>query len=85
MHTIETQISEEIAHDVPASLDPQLVERAAQAALEATSAPDDLEITILLTGDQQIQELNRQFLDVDAPTDVLSFPADYCDPDTETK
>jgi probable rRNA maturation factor len=85
MHTIETQISEEITQEVPASLDPQLLERAAQAALQAASAPDDIEMTVLLTGDRQIQELNRQFLDVDSPTDVLSFPADYFDPDTETK
>lgn len=51
------------------------VERAARAALEHESAPVDVELTIVLTDDDQLRELNRDYLDVDAPTDVLSFPA----------
>ena len=30
--------------------------------------------TVLLADDQELQRLNRQFLDQDYPTDVLSFP-----------
>ncbi len=30
--------------------------------------------TVLLTGDAELQRLNRQFLGLDYPTDVLSFP-----------
>ena len=33
-------------------------------------------LTIVVTGDEQVRELNQEFLAVDAPTDVLSFPAD---------
>jgi probable rRNA maturation factor len=29
----------------------------------------------MLTGDKELQDLNRDFLDKDEPTDVLSFPA----------
>jgi probable rRNA maturation factor len=32
------------------------------------------EISILFVGDQGIRDLNRQFRDIDRPTDVLSFP-----------
>lgn len=31
------------------------------------------ELTILITGDEQIQELNKRYRGVNAPTDVLSF------------
>ena len=30
-----------------------------------------------------MQELNRQYRDIDTPTDVLSFPADFTDPESE--
>lgn len=33
-------------------------------------------LTIVLTTDQAVAELNRQFRGVDAPTDILSFPFD---------
>lgn len=45
----------------------------------------DAEATILLTGDEQLHEMNLKYLDIDAPTDVLSFPAGYIDPDTNAK
>ena len=32
------------------------------------------ELSILITGDEQIHELNRQYLNRDKPTNVLSFP-----------
>lgn len=34
------------------------------------------QLTVLFTDDAELRTLNRQFLDVDAPTDVLAFPAD---------
>jgi probable rRNA maturation factor len=33
-------------------------------------------LSLVLTSDEQVQELNHQYRGVDAPTDVLSFPAD---------
>jgi len=35
---------------------------------------DDPELTLAFVNNSAIQDLNRRFLDVDAPTDVLSFP-----------
>ena len=58
-----------------------ILERAASAALLQQSAPD-ADLTLVLTGDSQIQALDRDFLDKDAPTDVLSFPASETDPET---
>ena len=57
-----------------------LLERAALAALRHQRA--DGNITLVLTGDAQLHALNRDYLGVDAPTDVLSFPASESDPET---
>jgi probable rRNA maturation factor len=57
----------------------RLLERAAKAALEQQSASTESDLTIVLTDDARIQELNRDYLGIDAPTDVLSFPASEMD------
>ena len=62
--------------------DTALLERAARQTLEVESASVDSDMTIVLTDDAQLHELNRNYLGVDAPTDVLSFPADEEDPET---
>ena len=62
--------------------DTALLERAARLTLDLESAPADSDMTIVLTDDSQLHALNREYLDVDAPTDVLSFPADEEDPET---
>jgi probable rRNA maturation factor len=59
-----------------------LLERAARFTLELQPDSADADITIVLTDDRQLHELNRDFLGVDAPTDVLSFPSDESDPET---
>jgi probable rRNA maturation factor len=59
-----------------------LLERAARFTLELQPDSADADITIVLTDDRQLHELNRDFLGVDAPTDVLSFPASEEDPET---
>lgn len=41
----------------------------------AGAVADGRDFCCLLTGDAQLQELNRRFLDHDYPTDVLSFPS----------
>ncbi len=58
-----------------------LLVNAARATLDLSGA-SDADLTLVLTGDEQIQALNRDFLGADAPTDVLSFPADESDPET---
>lgn len=66
--------------------DAVLLERAALLTLEtaASLGPEilDGDITIVLTDDRQLHELNLDYLGVDAPTDVLSFPASETDPET---
>jgi len=40
-------------------------------------------LTLLFTGKQKLKDLNRQFMGIDEPTDVLSFPAGDASPGTE--
>ena len=54
------------------------VRHAAQAALAQQGAGGDL--SIVLTDDEHLQQMNRDYLGIDAPTDVLSFPAKERDP-----
>ena len=70
----------EVNPSLQTSLAPDILERAAQAVLAHQSADGDL--TIVLTDDAQLLELNREYLGIDAPTDVLSFPASETDPET---
>ena len=60
----------------------ELLERAAQAALEHETQPLDADLSIILTNDARLHELNLNYLGIDAPTDVLSFPASETDPET---
>lgn len=64
------------------SLPSDLLEQTAQAALAQQAISPDADLTLVLTGDSQIRELNREFLGIDAATDVLSFPAGETDPET---
>ena len=59
-----------------------LLERAAGLTLEHESHSLDSELSIILTDDARLHELNLNYLGVDAPTDVLSFPASETDPET---
>ena len=58
-----------------------LLEHAARAVLDLSGAPAE-DLTIALVDERRIQELNRDFLGQDTPTDVLSFPAGEPDPET---
>jgi probable rRNA maturation factor len=59
-----------------AAADSQLIERAVAAALTAEQVADPIEVSVLVTSDARLHELNRDYRGVDAPTDVLSFAAE---------
>ena len=57
-----------------------LLTGAAETALRLEGKTGNL--TIVLTGDKEIRNLNRSFRQVDAATDVLSFPSEELNPET---
>jgi len=50
------------------------IRRAAVAVLEAERVDEPCDLSVLLTDDEGIHIINREFRQVDKPTDVLSFP-----------
>jgi probable rRNA maturation factor len=51
-----------------------LIEPAVQAALSEVPDPNKGELSIVLSDDAQVQQLNRDYRGKDTPTNVLSFP-----------
>ncbi len=51
-----------------------LVRRCCNAALVCENFPYDAEISVSFVDNEQIHELNAKYRNIDAPTDVLSFP-----------
>ena len=44
------------------------------AALDYEDCPYEVQVNLLLTGNEEIHQMNREFRKIDRPTDVLSFP-----------
>lgn len=56
----------------------ELAETVIEAALDYVDCPYEAEVNLLLTMNDEIQEMNREFRQIDRATDVLSFPmVDY--------
>lgn len=53
---------------------PVIVRDIIDAALAYAECPYECEVNVVFTDNAGIQEMNRMFRNIDAPTDVLSFP-----------
>ena len=52
----------------------EVAQRVGDAVLDYEQCPYESEVERLLTMDEEIREMNREFRDIDRATDVLSFP-----------
>jgi probable rRNA maturation factor len=75
---IHLEIDEEFRGQVQEAV----LKRAANETLKHEGTALDTELTIVITEDTNLQRLNQQFLGIDEPTDVLSFPSGDIDPDS---
>lgn len=71
-------IKEEFAHGI----DESLLIRTVQAVLTHEGKAEQTDLSIVIDDDDRLQELNSQFLGIDSPTDVLSFPSGEIDPES---
>lgn len=60
-----------------------LLERAAVRTLAYAKFDKTAEFSVVIDSDEKLQQLNLDFLGIDAPTDVLSFPSEEFDPDEQ--
>ncbi len=75
-YNMEYEASKQLEFDYEA-----LVKRVIEACLDYEDCPYETEISVLFTDDEEIKKINKEYRDIDAPTDVLSFPAvDYDTP-----
>ncbi len=51
-----------------------IIRQVVEEALDYEECPYEAEVSVLLTGNEEIRELNREYREMDRPTDVLSFP-----------
>ena len=52
----------------------QLANRVAHKILETEQCPYEASVNLVITDNEEIKEVNAQFRNINAPTDVLSFP-----------
>ena len=57
-----------------------LIKKAVNMALNAEGVDVPCLVSVMLTDDEGIRRVNREFRDVDRPTDVLSFPLNELEP-----
>ena len=78
---IHVLISEPFESQISATV----LEQAAAAVLQHEQVKPGSDLSIAIEDDERLRELNLQFLDIDAPTDVLSFPSggEEIDPETQ--
>lgn len=59
----------------------KLAEKVIAEAVDYEQCPYETEVNLLLTMNEEIREMNREFREIDRATDVLSFPmVDYGTP-----
>ncbi|HOD43833.1 MAG TPA: rRNA maturation RNase YbeY [Anaerolineaceae bacterium] len=73
-------IAIEVDHVI--DIDNSWLEKVASYALNFQSPKPNVDLSIIITDNDLLQELNREYLGIDAPTDVLSFNVDEIDPET---
>lgn len=69
------RINIQVAPHLGAKVDEVALRRLAAEVLSQEEVAEQTELSLIITDDEALRELNRRFRGVDAPTDVLSFGA----------
>lgn len=66
---IEKEVEDELDFDYE-----ELQKQVIEACMDYENCPYEAEVDVLLTNNEEIQKLNKEYRKIDSPTDVLSFP-----------
>ena len=69
----------------PESVNISALENTVRQTFELTHTAGPSGISLYLTDDSELQSLNKEHLGIDTPTDVLSFPIPFEDPESGEK
>lgn len=69
--TINIEYEAEKRLDLPCE---SIIEDVVTASLTYEKCPYEAEVNVILTDNEAIRQMNREFRGIDSPTDVLSFP-----------
>ena len=67
------QVDVQMAPRFARKVDAELLRRVTAETLRREGVEGGMALSVVITDDEAMRELNRQFRDVDAPTDVLAF------------
>lgn len=51
-----------------------LIQKVINESIDYINCPYESEVNVVITGNEEIHQVNKEFRDIDRPTDVLSFP-----------
>lgn len=73
--TINIEYEAEKKLDIPYE---DIIKRVVEDSLDYENCPYEAEVNVLITGNEDIRQINQEYRNIDSPTDVLSFPmVDY--------
>lgn len=76
------EIIEKTSLPIRKDIKKEKLKKAVLATLQHQQADSKSALSLVLTDDEQIRQLNRDYRGIDAPTDVLSFDVHERDPET---
>ena len=81
---IYVQIADSLSsEEFPEQINTAHLEQAANETIRTVDGNLEANVTLVITGDSQMSELNSQFRGIESTTDVLSFPAGESDPESD--
>lgn len=76
--TINIEYESETKLDIPYK---EIITAAVEESMDYEGCPYEAEVNVLITDNEDIRQINKEFRNIDSPTDVLSFPmVDYESP-----